>query len=271
MRLIITLSSIPSRFSGLGRTLESLLRQRVPAEQIRLYVPRSYRRFPDWNGHLPRVPEGVLIVRCEEDFGPATKILPAIREFADQPVELLLCDDDRIYDRYWTARFLQARTAHPDCVIAGAGRFVPGHRCVTSPAARMRVKDWKYRLARAATLGLRKPGAWIASGYVDVFKGYAGAMLRPDFIPACSFDIPDLLWTVDDSWLSGNLAMNGVRIWLNAQGPEPGESRAAACDALLKFSLQGRGRGDANSACFDWFRDRYGIWATEPQGDPAQS
>lgn len=269
MSLIITLSSIPPRFSGLGPTLESLLRQDLPADEIRLYLPHQYRRFPDWDGRLPQVPRGVRIMRANQDYGPATKILPAVRDFQGQRVELLLCDDDRVYDPGWSARFLRARRDHPDCVIAEAGGFVPGHQRTAAPRARPREKGLAYRLIRAATLGLAKPRPWVASGHVDVFKGYGGAMLRPDFLAPSVFDIPDLLWTVDDPWLSGHFALNGVGIWLNAQGVHPPETRTARRDALLRFALQGKGRGDANAACYAWFRDRHGIWQDAAPAAPA--
>ncbi len=74
---IITLSSIPPRFGLLKPTLFSLLSQRLKAEEVRLYIPHKYRRFPDWDGRLPEVPAGITIVRCDEDLGPATKVLPA--------------------------------------------------------------------------------------------------------------------------------------------------------------------------------------------------
>ena len=79
MRHVITLSTIPPRFAGIGPALRSLVAQRSRPEAVELYIPRSYRRFPDWGGGLPEVPEGVRIVRVDEDLGPATKILPAAR------------------------------------------------------------------------------------------------------------------------------------------------------------------------------------------------
>lgn len=262
--LVVTLSSIPPRFSGLGPTLKSLLRQKAPPDEVRLYLPRHYRRFPDWDGSLPAVPEGVRIVSTEVDLGPATKILPAVQDFRGQDVELLLCDDDRLYDPLWTSRFLAARQAHPGAVIVEAGGFVPGHDGGLQPRAQLRRKNWRYRLLRAATLGLMKPHPWLLSGHVDVLKGYGGAMLQPAFMPDSAFDIPELLWTVDDPWLSGNLALNGVPIWLNAAGRVPGERRIARRHALLDFALQGKGRGDANGACYDWFRKNLGVWPAGP-------
>lgn len=264
MPLVVTLSSIPPRFSGLGPTLKSLLRQKAPPDEVRLYLPRHYRRFPDWDGSLPAVPDGVRIVSTEVDLGPATKILPAVQDFRGQDVELLLCDDDRLYDPLWTSRFLAARQAHPGAVIVEAGGFVPGHDGGLQPRAQLRRKNWRYRLLRAATLGLMKPHPWLRSGHVDVLKGYGGAMLQPAFMPDSAFDIPELLWTVDDPWLSGNLALNGVPIWLNAAGRVPGERRIARRHALLDFALQGKGRGDANGACYDWFRKNLGVWPAGP-------
>lgn len=262
--LVVTLSSIPPRFSGLGPTLKSLLRQKAPPDEVRLYLPRHYRRFPDWDGSLPAVPDGVRIVSTDLDLGPATKILPAVQDFRGQDLELLLCDDDRLYDPLWTSRFLAARQAHPGAVIVEAGGFVPGHDGGLQPRAQLRRKNWRYRLLRAATLGLMKPHPWLRSGHVDVLKGYGGAMLRPAFMPDSAFDIPELLWTVDDPWLSGNLALNGVPIWLNAAGRVPGERRIARRHALLDFALQGKGRGDANGACYDWFRKNLGVWPAGP-------
>jgi hypothetical protein len=73
-RYVISLSAIPPRFAHLGPVLDSLLRQRPRAEAVLLYIPKSYRRFPEWDGALPDVPEGVEIRRVEEDLGPATKL-----------------------------------------------------------------------------------------------------------------------------------------------------------------------------------------------------
>lgn len=263
MPLIITLSAIPPRFAALGPTLRALLRQRHPADEIRLNIPERYRRFPEWDGTLPEVPEGVTIARCAQDYGPATKLLPTLQAYAGQPVDILLCDDDRIHDRNWTARFIAERARHPDCAIAEAGRFVPGYAAAAHPRRPLAVprpRGLAYRLTRIATLGMVKPRPWLRSGYVDVFKGFGGALVRPEFFTPEVFDIPAHLWTVDDPWLSGQLERNGVGIWLNADGIVPGERGVARRDSLLKFEDCGQGRGDANSACFTWFQENFGIW-----------
>ena len=105
VRHIITLSTIPPRFAGIGGTLRSLVRQSSRPEAIELYVPAAYRRFPEWGGALPEVPPGVRIIRTPQDFGPATKILPAARAYRGQEVELLYADDDQCYQPGWAAGF----------------------------------------------------------------------------------------------------------------------------------------------------------------------
>ena len=66
--LIISLSAIPARFPKIGPILDSLVNQTAQVDKILLYIPNSYRRFPDWDGSLPDVPEGVEIRRTDDDI-----------------------------------------------------------------------------------------------------------------------------------------------------------------------------------------------------------
>ena len=50
MPVIISLSTIPSRFDKIGPTLESLLAQSAKIDEIRIYIPKSYLRFPEYDG-----------------------------------------------------------------------------------------------------------------------------------------------------------------------------------------------------------------------------
>ncbi|MBS8226763.1 hypothetical protein [Vannielia litorea] len=83
--LFKSLSSIPSRSESLGPALEALVAQDVSVEKVILYIPKVYRRFPDYAGDLPSVPAGVEIRQPEEDFGAASKVLHALRDFAYAP------------------------------------------------------------------------------------------------------------------------------------------------------------------------------------------
>ncbi|WP_375264068.1 glycosyltransferase family A protein, partial [Palleronia sp.] len=154
---VISLTTIPSRFDKIGPTLETLLAQKADISEVRLYIPHHYKRFPDYDGTLPSVPRGVAIHRCETDFGPATKVLPAAKDLRGSGERLLFCDDDRLYDRDWAANLIDAGQRHPDRAICVIGWYLEkwlGQERKTShdPGARHKPRwaDWNYRCKRIA-------------------------------------------------------------------------------------------------------------------------
>lgn len=275
--VIVTLSSIPPRFDKLGPTLECLQRQTAAIDRILLYIPDRYRRFPDWDGVLPQVPEGVEIRRVPDDIGPATKILYAAREFRGQDVDLLLCDDDRRYKPNWAQAFLDARAQHPDAAIAIAGfeasRYGQSQmQNRPQPRAQPRSRAWDLRFQAQMVWEflfppvqrkyLREPTRVLfrESGYVDCFEGFGGALVKPDFFDETAFEIPDVIWAVDDVWLSGCLARKGVPIWALADQHDTQHTPAGVYDALHKATIQGADRDDANMACIKYFQETHGVW-----------
>lgn len=278
MRHVISLSTIPPRFDQLGPALTSLLRQASRPEAVELYIPRHYRRFPDWGGAPPEVPEGVRVVRVEEDLGPATKVLPAARAWRGQGVELIYVDDDRILDRQWTRRCLAQRRSHPDTAICGAGFGVVeryGFRGAESPVPQaVKAADpaaqFRYQFHRLAIQlrrqfgGTRRTGHALRferSGYIDIAEGYGGVMVRPEFFDDAAFAIPPVLWTVDDVWLSGSMARRGIRIWADKSLYRVSEAKDVSLTApLYKAVIEGANRRDADMACIDHMRRSYGIW-----------
>ena len=286
MRHIITLSSIPPRFASLGPALQSLVNQSSRPQAVELYIPRTYRRFPQWSGSLPEVPPGVRIVRVEEDLGPATKILPATKAHRGQDVELLYVDDDRIFSRHWARTALKLRLKHPGTALCaqafpvsrygfelGEDTHLP--RAIQSSEM---IKKWRFFLSKMVghVLSPAKknarlevwPGDFSRSGYCDIAEGFCGVMVRPEFFDDSAFDIPPVVWAVDDVWLSGHLARRGIPIWvdrkllqittlLDVQHHFP----------LYKAVLDGAGRKEANRACIDYMRQTYGVWG----GKAAQS
>ncbi|MGV8985073.1 MAG: glycosyltransferase family 2 protein [Cypionkella sp.] len=268
---IITLSSIPPRFHALRPTLESLLAQALPAQDIILYVPQSYRRFPDWDGTLPTVPAGVTIRRCDRDIGPATKILPATRDFAGQDVDLLFCDDDKVYDKNWHARFKRTAAAHPGTCLVEAGETLPDiadsvrSRDRLPRAKRLVKKPLSYRIKRLLSLFTFKASKYANSGFIDIISGHGGVLVRPDWFGEAAWDIPEIIWTVDDPWLSGHLERRGIPIWLIAEVRRMAPTEAGEIDALLKLVEQNHDRVKADIAAIDYMRQTFGIW--QPGGE----
>lgn len=279
MRHVITLSTIPPRFDKIGPVLQSLVRQISRPEAVELYIPLSYRRFPQWGGGLPEVPEGVTIVRTDEDMGPATKILPAAKARRGQDVELLYVDDDWLYPNYWSTESLALRKSHPQTVICSAGfeirRFYDYDYTGTVLPRAAAAKDPKHmlglRLRKLALgiLGKKRSGRFLAlearrfdrSGHIDIGEGFGGVMVRPEFFDDAVYEIPKVVWAVDDIWLSGMLMRRGIPIWASKElwrGRRIIET--SNYFALSTTVIDGADRHAANCACIDYMRETYGIW-----------
>ena len=269
--LVISLSSVPPRFPKIGATLRSLVAQ--GADRVLLYIPEAYRRFPDWGGALPEVPEGVEIRRVAEDFGPATKVLGAAREFRGQDVDILFCDDDQHYAPGWAGRFLDLKAQHSGAVICNLG--LHAYDVTGGPQARD-LQPRALRRWRVTDVGFQMRYLWqdltqgkgVAparkvfkrSGYVDVFEGRGGVLVRPEHFEEAAFDIPAEAWAVDDVWLSACVARQGVPVWLEAGIPDPTDTEAEVLDPLCKAEVDGAGRAAANLQAIEYVQAKYGIW-----------
>lgn len=283
-RYIVSLTSVPPRFPGLHAPLTSLLNQTVRPERIILYLSRSYPRYPGWDGQLPQVPEGVEIRRVDRDWGPATKLLPALRDFAGEDLEILFCDDDQIYAPTMAACFLAARARHPQACIASSG-MAPFAAPDQAGARRFedlpRMRPYSKYLNPAFLLKLVKPEitrlltgrayidpvrcSVLRAGYADGFEGFGGVMVRPEFFPEQVFDIPDFARPVDDVWLSGHATRLGHPPWIVGGllyprlMPRPTEDHGNDT-ALYRSQFGGVARDDSNLATVRHFQKEYGIW-----------
>jgi hypothetical protein len=265
--VIISLTTIPPRIAQIGPTLDSLLNQNAPIAAVILWVPKHYRRRDFGPIDLPQLPAGVELRRCTVDYGPATKILPAIKAFATQDLRILYCDDDRIYHCDWAGKLLKESERYQNDCIVEAGEKVE----VT--ALRAFANTPRFRLLSTASLGIyshfhRKKIRFLDPGHgpVDIAKGYGGVLVRPAFLPETAFEIPDLLWTVDDIWLSGQMALNGITIRKVSKRGQSTKTRLAEVAALVDFVDEGRGRDAANLACIRYFQENFGIWTQDCNG-----
>lgn len=276
---VVSLSSIPPRFAALRPGLDALLAQAVRPEAVLLQIPRRYRRFPDWDGTLPDVPRGVAIRRPEEDLGPATKALFAAEELASDGTRLLYCDDDRLYMPDWSRRLLAAATARPGHAVVSAGYDVervglptPADRAMPRARKLTRSRDWRYHLARLrqniayggrarVPYEVKGPRNHTGrSGHVDIAEGFGGVLVEPRHLTREAWDIPPVMWAVDDVWLSGHLARAGVPIWAEAFASRFTTSRITGVAALGHAVIDEADRGQANLACATYMRDTYGVW-----------
>ena len=274
MSLVVSLSSIPSRFSGLEPVLDSIAGQSAKIDEIRLYIPKKFRRFPDYDGSLPDVPKNVRIIQPEEDLGPASKVLFAAADLKGTDCDIIYCDDDMIYEADRFARILKERDGRFDhCVSTdfGPAHFEGGQVLATRhPVARMPPKSLSYRIRRGLQI-LRetatrrkgnKPFRYRVgqAGYTSIAKGFGGVLVRPEFFDDLFYDIPPVLWTVDDYWLSGHMERKGIPIWTGAKFRIPVQAETYAVTALFNSVVDGSNRNQANDACVRYMQETYNIW-----------
>jgi hypothetical protein len=275
---VISLSTIPPRFDRIGATIQSLVNQKDAADEIRLYLPKSYRRFPEYDGGLPELPAAVTVVRPDHDLGPASKVLFAAESLRGRGAQILFCDDDQIYPPDWSRQLFSIQAERPGECVALLGKLLsPKTRRTRSglPGARRRNPnlDLGYRSAKLLYAARRLAGAPATkptrrriarAGYADILMGFGGVVIRPDFLDERALDIPPILWSVDDYWLSGMLAARGIPIWLSDQPFAPLASSAADVDALFDATIEDADRWEANASCIRYMQEHFGIWH-EPQ------
>lgn len=198
--IIVCLTTLPWRIDRVERTIKSLLYQSVSPQRIHLHVPYISRREQKVYT-IPPVLEGLRslkIIRCE-DYGPATKLIPAVIDLAPHQ-NLLVVDDDRIYPPDLLEVLQQASQTRPDCAFGAAGWIVPAdltdHECSL----------WRnLRQIPPATL---KSSRLRQIREVNILEGYAGYLVKPSFFnPAELTDYsnaPEAAFYVDDVWISAH-------------------------------------------------------------------
>jgi hypothetical protein len=192
-RIVVSLSTIPSRTAHLRPVLHSLLDQTEPADRIVLALPqfsaREGRAYPPVAAL--DLPAGIEVLACD-DLGPATKLLPALA--AEPAAAIVVVDDDVVYPRDFIATLLAAHRQQPAAAV--------GYRGVRLKAGTPFV-DLEHRFGSAVA----------APTPVDVLFGTWGYLIPPGALDGAVHDLvahPEHLRWVDDIWISGHLARRGV-------------------------------------------------------------
>ncbi|MGP6087733.1 hypothetical protein [Antarctobacter jejuensis] len=191
-----------------------------------LCLPRSYRRFP---GPVtpPPLPAGVTLLWADRDDGPATKLLPTLRAFADAPVTY--CDDDCLYADGWL-----------DSLCAAAR---PGEATAASGWSVTRLK--------------RQGAEW---PFTDIAQGFSGVRVTRGMFAPQVFDPPNQARMVDDIWLSAMLALGGTPLRLAPAARE----RVTPLD--LPAALQHEtNRAQDNAQAAALINSRFGLWPDLPK------
>jgi hypothetical protein len=199
-RVIVSLSTVPDRINNLRPTIRSLLEQTHPPDEIVLAVPqfsiREQRPYvvPKYISRLPRV----RVLRCPEDWGPATKFIGAIQDELAAGREntlIMVVDDDRVYPRDALETYLHYSEQLPNAALCFRGAAMPSSM------------DWDdAKMIRASELRQPQP--------VAVITGCGSYLIQPRFFDGSLWDYsraPSVAFYIDDIWISAWLSRRGVK------------------------------------------------------------
>eukprot|EP01103_Thecamoeba_quadrilineata_P018215 TRINITY_DN6832_c0_g1_i1.p1 TRINITY_DN6832_c0_g1~~TRINITY_DN6832_c0_g1_i1.p1 ORF type:complete len:316 (-),score=51.60 TRINITY_DN6832_c0_g1_i1:153-1100(-) len=196
--IIFTLTTVPHRLTtSLETSLKSLLLQSICPKAIHLYVPHLFRGESPY--HFPAAFRDLTLIkifRISRDLGPATKILPAVNS-QPQNQPLLAVDDDLVYPPSFLEQFDQFSQLHPTAALSSRGWRVP------------RSLRWNES-ETVFGVQLKQPLQ------TDILTGCGGILVRPIFFSKCRSCVEDFdaapreAFFVDDVWISGHLAKNGI-------------------------------------------------------------
>ncbi|KAJ1446438.1 hypothetical protein M885DRAFT_546527 [Pelagophyceae sp. CCMP2097] len=210
-RLIVSLTTLPGRIEQIRPVLETLLSQTLAPDEIIVAVPLKASRLgetrvPPWLAAMPRV----RVLRPEMDFGPATKLVAALRESLDRAAaarlrgdlegevfelatRIVVVDDDTLYSPRLVESLAAWAARLPEAAVATTGWPV---------ASGLRYPHWTQNY-------LVYGNELYAPHRVAVVRGNCGFLVRPSFFkPALWEDMagaPRGAVLMDDVWISGML------------------------------------------------------------------
>lgn len=198
-RVIASLTTLPDRITNLEPTLRSLLQQTRPPDEIVVAIPQFSIRekteytVPDYLQKVPRV----RIMRCEKDWGPASKFIPVIQQelaAGRGDTLIMVVDDDRVYPRDALEIFLHYHQQMPNAALCFRGGFIPRNLVWFMP-----------KIFRASQIREVQR--------VTVITGTASYLIQPRFFDSALWDYsnaPASAFYMDDIWISAQLERRGV-------------------------------------------------------------
>jgi glycosyltransferase involved in cell wall biosynthesis len=247
-RVIASLSTVPDRINNLRPTIRSLLKQTRPPDEIVLAIPefsvREQRTYvvPKYISRLPRV----RVLRCREDWGPATKFIAAIQDelaAGRKNTLIMVVDDDRLYPRDALETYLYYSEQLPNAALCFRGAAMPS------------TLDWDDAKMIYAK-DLREPSP------VAVITGCGSYFIQARFFDESLWDYsaaPQIAFYIDDIWISAWLSRRGVKRYVvPASAMMRSVSRQRQTVSLNKI----HGRQKLNNETLAIFRDAWDVFAS---------
>ena len=204
--IIVSLTTISGRLNEIEQVLQSLNRQTIKPDAIRLYLSEEPFLFDE--GVKPdQLPEFLskMIKRgdCEVMFtrntGPYRKLLPCLEEHFGSRTVIVTADDDTIYPPDWIANLLRLDNSdEPGSIVAYGARVIESEGPTLLPYV-----DWKH--GRSENLFRNFP----VGKYGVLYRAnlFDERVLSPKYLDLCASN--------DDIWFKIAAFANGVgaKVW----------------------------------------------------------
>lgn len=120
--IVISLTTIPARIDKIESVIQGLLNQTYQVDKIILYIPVKLARLdqpyviPQTLKHLAETSNKFEIRQIDKDYGPATKIIPALKDFTNDNDLIITVDDDILLEKHSIEELIKAYHTCPDYV-----------------------------------------------------------------------------------------------------------------------------------------------------------
>jgi hypothetical protein len=201
--MVVSLSTLPDRIGRLRPTLESLLNQSCPPDEIVLAIPKfsvRQKRNYDIPAYLSNMPR-LRVLRSEKDWGPATKFIAVVQDelaVGRNDTLIMVVDDDRIYPRDSVELYRYYNAQLPHAALCFRGGPMPP------------TLDWRHPKIEFG-IDLQTPKR------VAVVTGCGSYLIQPRFFDSSLWDYsaaPEGAFYMDDMWISGCLERGGIEKYL---------------------------------------------------------
>ncbi len=225
-KVIVTLTTIPSRLKNINQTIDSIKNQTYKPDEIVLTLPLESIREPcdcdpyDIN-EINKIKD-VTILRCDKDYGPATKLLGVLEREKDKNLDfeneslIITLDDDKKYDKECVKQLIDGWKRNKSYVVARKG----------SKIIKLKKTNKIYQNNKSRYDKLEGQHEILLVGkslsedtLCSMIFGTGGILYRPSFFDYDIFnykehnkDFPDKeMFYTDDIFFSGYLAKKGIK------------------------------------------------------------
>lgn len=197
-RVVVSLSTLPSRLGGIKPVLDSILNGTVVPDAIYLNLPKySKRERKEYviTEELKNTGGDRLIINSiSEDYGPATKLYPTLLKETDPETIIICIDDDIKYDPKLVETLLAASDQFPDSCVC--------------------LKGWSFFNMGFMSIPIYFPYFFVKK--VDILQCYGGVLYKVKFFKELDkfrkyMDLKPC-FTTDDIMISKFLTNVGVYI-----------------------------------------------------------